>query len=52
MIAVLPDCFTRYGGSQYVNSSATGNYEDYLTEEIIPFVDEQFSTIKDKNSAP
>ncbi|HLM60273.1 MAG TPA: alpha/beta hydrolase-fold protein [Pyrinomonadaceae bacterium] len=50
MIAVLPDCFTRYGGSQYVNSSATGNYEDYLTEEIIPFVDEQFSTIKDKNS--
>ena len=49
MIAVLPDCFTRYGGSQYVNSSATGNYEDYLTKEIVPFVDENFRTIKDKN---
>src|SRR5215210_626492 len=27
MIAVMPDCFTYYGGSQYINSSATGNYE-------------------------
>lgn len=50
MIAVMPDCFTHYGGSQYVNSSATGNYEDYLTKEIVPFVDENFRTVKDKNS--
>ncbi len=50
MIAVLPDCFTSYGGSQYINSSATGNYEDYLTQEIVPFVDETFCTLKDKNS--
>jgi enterochelin esterase family protein len=50
MIAVLPDCFTYYGGSQYINSSATGNYEDYLTEEIVPFVDENFHTINDANS--
>jgi enterochelin esterase family protein len=49
MIAVLPDCFTYYGGSQYINSSATGNYEDYLTDEIIRFVDENFRTIKAKN---
>lgn len=26
MIAVLPDCFTFYGGSQYINSTATGRY--------------------------
>ena len=32
MIAVMPDCFTHYGGSQYINSSATGDYEDYLTK--------------------
>lgn len=49
MIAVLPDCFTYYGGSQYINSTATGNYEDYLTEEIVPFVDENFATVRDKN---
>ena len=50
MIIVMPDCFTYYGGSQYINSSATGNYEDYLTQEIIPFVDENFRTIADRNS--
>lgn len=49
MIAVLPDCFTHYGGSQYINSSATGDYEDYLIKEIVPFVDETFATVKDKN---
>jgi len=50
LIAVLPDCLTYYGGSQYVNSSATGDYENYLTTEIVRFVDENFSTGKDKNS--
>ncbi len=50
MIAVLPDCFTRYGGSQYLNSAATGRYEDYLTEEIVPFVDSNFATIADCTS--
>lgn len=50
MIAVLPDCFTHYGGSQYINSTATGNYEDYLTTEIVPFVDRNFRTVNDRNS--
>src|SRR5205807_2099466 len=50
MILVMPDCFTYYGGSQYINSTATGNYEDYLTEEIVPFVDENFRTIPDRNA--
>lgn len=50
MIVVMPDCFTKFGGSQYINSTATGNYEDYLIEEIVPFVDVNFRTIKDKNS--
>ncbi len=50
MIVVMPDCFTYYGGSQYINSSATGNYEDYLTREIVHFTDENFRTIADKNS--
>ena len=50
MIVVMPDCFTYYGGSQYINSTATGNYEDYLTREIVPFVDANFRTIPDRNS--
>jgi enterochelin esterase family protein len=50
MILVMPDCFTYYGGSQYINSTATGRYEDYLTTEIVPFVDENFRTINDRRS--
>ena len=44
-IVVLPDCFTALGGNQYVNSSAIGNYADYLTKEIVPFVDGEFRTL-------
>jgi hypothetical protein len=29
VIVVAPDCLTRLGGNQYINSSATGRYEDY-----------------------
>jgi enterochelin esterase-like enzyme len=49
IIAVMPDCFTYYGGAQYINSTATGNYEDYLTQEIVPFVDERFRTLKGRD---
>lgn len=44
VILVMPDCMTRFGGSQYTNSSATGRYEDYLIDEIVPFVDERLRT--------
>ncbi len=44
-IFVLPDCFTRYGGSQYINSSAIGRYEDYVVDEIVPYVDSRYRTI-------
>jgi len=45
VIIVFPDCFTALGGNQYINSSAIGNYADYLTEELIPFVDANFRTL-------
>ncbi len=47
-IVVFPDCFTALGGNQYVNSSALGNYADYLTREIIPFVDREFRTLESR----
>jgi hypothetical protein len=45
MIIVFPDCFTSLGGNQYINSSAIGRYADYLTRELIPFVDREFRTL-------
>jgi enterochelin esterase family protein len=44
-IYVLPDCFTRYGGSQYLNSTAIGRYEDYVIDEIVPHIDRTYRTI-------
>jgi len=49
LILVLPDAFTRYGGSQYLNSSAMGRYQDYLLE-IVQWVDEHFRTIPERES--
>lgn len=45
VIVVLPDCFTSFGGSQYINSSAVGRYEDYITQEIVPYIDRGYATI-------
>ncbi len=45
IIVVMPDCWTRFGGSQYLNSSATGRYEDYLIQEVVPFVDAHYRTL-------
>ncbi len=45
MILVMPDCFTRLGGSQYLDSSATGSYERHLIHELIPHVDARFRTL-------
>ena len=45
VIIVFPDCFTAYGGNQYVNSSAIGRYADYLTRELVPFVDRELRTL-------
>ena len=44
MILVMPDCFTRYGGSQYLNSRATGYYEDHLIQELVPHVEQNYRT--------
>jgi len=43
-VLVMPDAWTRLGGSQYVNGEATGRYEDYVAEELVPWVDRQYPT--------
>jgi len=43
-IVVMPDCFTRLGGSQYLNSSATGRYEDHVIRELVPHIDRRYPT--------
>jgi S-formylglutathione hydrolase FrmB len=41
---VFVDAWTSRGGSQFLNSSSTGRYMDYLCDEVITFVDERYPT--------
>lgn len=44
-IVVFVDGWSRYGGSQFVDSAGTGRYHSYLCDEIVPFVDDRFRTM-------
>ena len=44
-VVVLVDAFTAVGGSQYVDSPGIGNYHAYLCDELVPFVDGNYSTL-------
>lgn len=41
-IVALPDCFTKLGGNQYINSTAMGRWDDFLLTEAVPFVEAKF----------
>jgi len=44
-IVVWVDCWTSLGGSQFVDSPATGRYHSYLCDEVVPWVDEHYRTL-------
>ncbi|MBV9540463.1 MAG: enterochelin esterase [Alphaproteobacteria bacterium] len=41
-VIAFPDCFTKLGGNQYVNSAAIGRWDDFLLQEAVPLVEKQF----------
>ncbi|HUL05485.1 MAG TPA: alpha/beta hydrolase-fold protein [Candidatus Acidoferrum sp.] len=41
VVVAFPDCFSRLGGNQYINSAAIGRYEDYLVDEVVPLVERE-----------
>ena len=49
LIVALPDCFTRLGGSQYINSSVSGRYDDHLVQELVPLVDRELRTLPERD---
>jgi hypothetical protein len=46
-IVVFVDAWTALGGSQFINSTATGRYMDYLCDEVVPFIDQHYPTLAD-----
>lgn len=43
-VMVVPDGFTRYGGSQYIDSEGTGRYEEHIVSELVPYIDSKYRT--------
>lgn len=40
VVVAFPDCFTRLGGNQYINSTAMGAWENFLLREMLPAVEQ------------
>jgi S-formylglutathione hydrolase FrmB len=47
---VHPDAFTVYDGSMYSNSLTTGDWEDYIAQDLVSYVDSHYRTVADRNS--
>lgn len=39
-VVVFPDCFTKLGGNQYINSASVGRWADFLIQELTPYIEE------------
>ncbi len=48
-IVVYVDAWTAVGGSQFLDSPATGPYHSYLCEEVVPWVDARYRTLADRD---
>lgn len=48
-VIVFVDAWTSLGGSQFLNSTSTGRYLDYLCDEVVAFVDARYPTIADRD---
>jgi hypothetical protein len=42
VVVAFPDCFTKLGGNQYINSAAMGPWADFLLQEAVPLVEREF----------
>jgi enterochelin esterase family protein len=47
-ILIAPDACNRWGGSQFLDSAATGRYQAHVADEVLAFVDARFRTIPDR----
>jgi len=47
---VSVDMNTPLGSSWYVNSPATGNWDDFVIQELVPDIDRNFRTLANRNS--
>lgn len=50
MIVVMPNAFTRFKGSMYSNSVTIGDWETFITKELVSHIDSHYRTLAQRES--
>jgi enterochelin esterase-like enzyme len=50
MIVVLPDSKTVHNGSMYSSSATTGDFEKFISHDVVAYIDAHYRTIPDRMS--
>ena len=50
MILVMPDAKNKYGGCFYANSDTTGNWEDFITQDLVKYIGSTYRTLPQTES--
>lgn len=45
MLVVLPDAFSPYSGSMYSSSPVTGDWETFIADELVSYIDNHYRTL-------
>ena len=50
MILVMPNCFNAFGGCMYSSSVTTGDWESYIADDLVAYLDRHYRTIPTRES--
>jgi S-formylglutathione hydrolase len=50
VIVASPDVLSIYGGGWYTNSVVTGNWEDFIVQDLVNYMDDNYRTLSSVNS--
>jgi enterochelin esterase-like enzyme len=50
MIVVMPNAYSLHKGSMYSNSATTGDWETYIADDLVAYVDSHYRTIVNRRS--
>ena len=50
MIIVLPSSKTRHLGSQYASGVTVGDFESFVADELVPYIDANYRTVPERGS--
>jgi S-formylglutathione hydrolase len=50
MILVMPNCMNVFGGCMYSSSATAGDWESYVAEDLVAYMDEHYRTLAHRDS--